>query len=402
MANNAKKYIKLAILAVVSMIIGSVITIAIKDFDVAKVNTNKTEVSYSKTKKGFDSLYETYDTIMSEYYKDVDSDKLIEGAINGMLESLDDEHTMYFDKKSKEEFDSELSGNYYGIGAQIQLTSDETIKITKVFDDSPAKKAGLKEEDVFVSVDGTSVKGKSATEVANMLKSDSVKTSTIVVKRNDKELTFKVTKENITLFSVSSEMLDNNGKNVGYLSVSIFGQKTYSQFKDALTKLEKQDMDSLIIDLRGNTGGYLYTVTNMLEEFVGKDNIMYQIQSSSGVKKYKTVKASDKKYKIVVLIDGGSASASEIMSAAMKEVYGATLVGQTTYGKGTVQTTKNLSNGSMIKYTIEKWLTPSGKNIDKEGIKPDYEVELGDSYKNNPTKENDAQLQKALDLLKES
>ena len=400
MANNAKKYIKLAILAVVSMIIGSVITIAIKDFDVAKVNTNKTEVSYSKTKKGFDSLYETYDTIMSEYYKDVDSDKSIEGAINGMLESLDDEHTMYFDKKSKEEFDSELSGNYYGIGAQIQLTSDETIKITKVFDDSPAKKAGLKEEDVFVSVDGTSVKGKSATEVANMLKSDSVKTSTIVVKRNDKELTFKVTKENITLFSVSSEMLDNNGKNVGYLSVSIFGQKTYSQFKDALTKLEKQDMDSLIIDLRGNTGGYLSTVTNMLEEFIDKGNVIYQIQSSSGVKQYKTVKASEKKYKIVVLIDGGSASASEIMSAAMKEVYGATLVGQTTYGKGTVQTTKNLSNGSMIKYTIEKWLTPSGKNIDKEGIKPDYEVELGDSYKNNPTKENDAQLQKALDLLK--
>lgn len=400
MVNNAKKYIKLAILAVVSMIIGSVITIAIKDFDVAKVNTNKTEVSYSKTKKGFDSLYETYDTIMSEYYKDVDSDKLIEGAINGMLESLDDEHTMYFDKKSKEEFDSELSGNYYGIGAQIQLTSDETIKITKVFDDSPAKKAGLKEEDVFVSVDGTSVKGKNATEVANMLKSDSVKTSTIVVKRNDKELTFKVTKENITLFSVSSEMLDNNGKNVGYLSVSIFGQKTYSQFKDALTKLEKQDMDSLIIDLRGNTGGYLSTVTNMLEEFIDKGNVIYQIQSSSGVKQYKTVKASEKKYKIVVLIDGGSASASEIMSAAMKEVYGATLVGQTTYGKGTVQTTKNLSNGSMIKYTIEKWLTPSGKNIDKEGIKPDYEVELGDSYKNNPTKENDAQLQKALDLLK--
>ncbi len=400
MANNAKKCIKLAILAVVSMIIGSVITIAIKDFDVAKVNTNKTEVSYSKTKKGFDSLYETYDTIMSEYYKDVDSDKLIEGAINGMLESLDDEHTMYFDKKSKEEFDSELSGNYYGIGAQIQLTSDETIKITKVFDDSPAKKAGLKEEDVFVSVDGTSVKGKSATEVANMLKSDSVKTSTIVIRRNEKELTFKVTKENITLFSVSSEMLNNNGRNVGYLSVSIFGQKTYSQFKDALTKLEKQDMDSLIIDLRGNTGGYLSTVTNMLEEFIDKGNVIYQIQSSSGVKQYKTVKASERKYKIVVLIDGGSASASEIMSAAMKEVYGATLVGQTTYGKGTVQTTKNLSNGSMIKYTIEKWLTPSGKNIDKEGIKPDYEVELGDSYKNNPTKENDAQLQKALDLLK--
>ena len=157
------------------------------------------------------------------------------------------------------------------------------------------------------------------TEVANMLKSDSVKTSTIVVKRNDKELTFKVTKENITLFSVSSEMLDNNGKNVGYLSVSIFGQKTYSQFKDALTKLEKQDMDSLIIDLRGNTGGYLSTVTNMLEEFIDKGNVIYQIQSSSGVKQYKTVKASEKKYKIVVLIDGGSASASEIILEELKD-----------------------------------------------------------------------------------
>lgn len=395
MGKNIKENIRLAIIIVMSMIIGSVFTMFIKG------NNNSVNYSYSsKDRKEFNSLYETYDTIMKDYYKSVDSNTLIEGAINGMLGSLDDEHTMYFDKKSKEEFDSELSGNYYGIGAQIQLTSDETIKITKVFDDSPAKKAGLKEEDVFVSVDGTSVKGKSATEVANMLKSDSVKTSTIVVKRNDKELTFKVTKENITLFSVSSEMLDNNGKNVGYLSVSIFGQKTYSQFNDALTKLEKQDMDSLIIDLRGNTGGYLSTVTNMLEEFIDKGNVIYQIQSSSGVKQYKTVKASDKKYKIVVLIDGGSASASEIMSAAMKEVYGATLVGQTTYGKGTVQTTKDLSNGSMIKYTIEKWLTPSGKNIDKEGIKPDYEVELGDSYKNNPTKENDAQLQKALDLLK--
>ena len=184
------------------------------------------------------------------------------------------------------------------------------------------------------------------------------------------------------------------------MSVSIFGQKTYSQFKDALLKLESQNMDSLIIDLRGNTGGYLYTVTNMLEEFVGKDNIMYQIQSSNGIKKYKSSKETSRKYKIVILVDENSASASEIMAASMKENYGAILVGKTTYGKGTVQTTKNLSNGSMIKYTIEKWLTPNGKNIDKEGITPDYDVNIGDSYLNSPTKENDMQLKKALDLLK--
>ena len=395
MGKNIKENIRLAIIIVISMIIGSVFTMFIKE------NNNSVNYSYSsKDRKEFNSLYETYDTIMKDYYKSVDSNTLIEGAINGMLGSLDDEHTMYFDKKSKEAFDSELSGNYYGIGAQIQLTREGTIKITKVFNDSPAEKAGLKAEDVFVSVDGVSVEGKNATEVANMLKSNTVKTSKIVIKREGNEINFDVTKENITLFSVSSEMLKNNNKNIGYLSVSIFGQKTYSQFKDALLKLESQNMDSLIIDLRGNTGGYLYTVTNMLEEFVGKDNIMYQIQSSNGVKKYKSSKETSRKYKIVILVDENSASASEIMAASMKENYGAILVGKTTYGKGTVQTTKNLSNGSMIKYTIEKWLTPNGKNIDKEGITPDYDVNIGDSYLNSPTKENDMQLKKALDLLK--
>lgn len=395
MGKNIKENIRLAIIIVMSMIIESVFTMFIKG------NNNSVNYSYSsKDRKEFNSLYETYDTIMKDYYKSVDSNTLIEGAINGMLGSLDDEHTMYFDKKSKEAFDAELSGNYYGIGAQIQLTGEGTIRITKVFNDSPAEKAGLKAEDVFVSVDGVSVEGKSATEVANMLKSSTVKTSKIVIKRDGNEISFDVTKENITLFSVSSEMLKNNNKNIGYLSVSIFGQKTYSQFKDALLKLESQDMDSLIIDLRGNTGGYLYTVTNMLEEFVGKDNIMYQIQSSSGVKKYKSSKETSRKYKIVILVDENSASASEIMAASMKENYGAVLVGKTTYGKGTVQTTKDLSNGSMIKYTIEKWLTPNGKNIDKEGITPDYDVNIGDSYSNSPTKENDMQLKKALDLLK--
>lgn len=395
MGKDIKENIRLAIIIVISMIIGSVFTMFIKE------NNNSVNYSYSsKDRKEFNSLYETYDTIMKDYYKSVDSNTLIEGAINGMLGSLNDEHTMYFDKKSKEAFDSELSGNYYGIGAQIQLTGEGTIKITKVFNDSPAEKAGLKAEDVFVSVDGVSVKGKNATEVANMLKSNTVKTSKIVIKREGNEINFDVTKENIALFSVSSEMLKNNNKNIGYLSVSIFGQKTYSQFKDALLKLESQNMDSLIIDLRGNTGGYLYTVTNMLEEFVGKDNIMYQIQSSNGVKKYKSSKETSRKYKIVILVDENSASASEIMAASMKENYGAILVGKTTYGKGTVQTTKNLSNGSMIKYTIEKWLTPNGKNIDKEGITPDYDVNIGDSYLNSPTKENDMQLKKALDLLK--
>ncbi|MBO5183548.1 MAG: S41 family peptidase [Bacilli bacterium] len=387
--------IRIAIIVVLSMMIGSAITMFIKtDYKVEK------KVSLNNKYSEFEPLYEAYDAIMKNYYDDVSSKNLIDGALNGMLESLNDKHSMYFDKQSKEEFDAELSGTYYGIGAQIQLTSDGNVKIVKIFDDSPAQKAGLKVNDIFVSVDGESTEGMNATDVASKLKSTDVKKSKIIVNRDGENIEFNVIKENVTLFSVSSEMLKSSNKNIGYIGVSIFGQKTYTQFYDALTKLEKQDMDSLIIDLRGNTGGYLYTVTNMLELFIDKGNVIYKMQTNEGITDYKTTTSKSKNYKVVILIDESSASASEIMAAAMKEKYSAVLVGKTTYGKGTVQTTKELSNGAMIKYTIEKWLTPSGKNIDGEGIKPDYEVDMTDEYTNNPSNENDVQLQKALELLK--
>lgn len=392
---RVRDYIRYAIGALVSMVIGSLITIFIKDENYIE-NDFKVNSDY----KEFEPLYEAYETIKSEYYTDVDEKTLVEGAISGMLESIGDKHTMYFDEKSKADFDAELSGSYYGIGAQIQLTTEGTVKIIKIFDGSPAEKSGLKVNDVFVSIDGTSTKGMNADDVATRLKSDSIKTSKIVINRNGKELTFNVTKANVTMFSVSSEMIKSNNKKIGYVSVSIFGQKTYSQFYDAINKLEKEKMDSLIIDLRGNTGGYLYTVTSMLEMFIDRGTVIYKMQTNEGIEEFKTMTSSKKDYKIVILIDEYSASASEIMAAAMKEQYSAILVGKTTYGKGTVQTTKNLSDGTMIKYTIEKWLTPSGKNIDGEGIKPDHDVTLSEEYQNNPTHENDAQLQKALELLK--
>lgn len=392
---KVRNYIRLAIVIMISMIIGSLFTIFIKD-----ENYVEKEFNLSGKYEEFEPLYEVYETIKDEYYNEIDEDKLVEGAISGMLESLGDQHTMYFDKESKEDFDTELSGSYYGIGAQIQLTDEGKVKIIKIFDDSPAEKSGLKVNDVFVSIDGESVEGMNATEVSSILRSDSVKTSKIVINRDGKDLEFSVTKANVTMFSVSSDMINENDKNIGYVSVSIFGQKTYSQFSDAIDKLEKEDMDSLIIDLRGNTGGYLYTVTSMLEMFIDKGNVIYQMQTNDGISEYKTMTKSKKNYKVVILIDEGSASASEIMAAAMKEKYSAILVGKTTYGKGTVQATKDLSNGTMIKYTIEKWLTPSGKNIDGEGITPDYEVNQSEEYNNNPTRDNDIQLQKALELLK--
>ena len=386
MNNKENKILKYMIVSIFSMIIGSIVTYFC---------SNNTFIEKRDSK--FDMLYKTYDIIKNEYYKDVKDEVLVEGAINGMMSSLGDPHSVYFNKKAKEEFDTELAGSYYGIGAEITSTNDGKAVIKKVFDKSPAKTAGLKANDVFVSIDGESVEGKSISDIANTLRSEKKEKSIIVVNRDGKELSFEVTKANVTLFSVSSEMLDNN---IGYISVNIFGQNTYDEFTKALNDLEKENMKSLIIDLRGNNGGYLTTVTNMLSIFLDKDKVIYQMQTKTGKKKYYSIKNGSKTYKVVILIDNESASASEIMASAMSEQYGAILVGEKSYGKGTVQITKDLKNGGMIKYTIQNWLTSKGKSIEKNGIKPDYEIKLNDEYANNPTKENDNQLQKAIDLLK--
>lgn len=393
---NIRKYIRQSIIIVLAMMVGSVITMFIKD-----TNCLNNSVSFSNnTHKEFESLFEAYDILKDNYYDTVDTQKLVDGAINGMMESLGDKHTMYFNKQDKKSFDEQLSGEYYGIGAEIQLNEDKTVSIKKIFAESPAEKSGLKVNDIFVKIDGKSVEGKNASEVASMLKSSTVKTSTIVIKRGDEEKTFKVKKENITMFSVSSQMMKSGDKNIGYINVSIFGDKTYNQFNDALNKLEKSGIDSLIIDLRGNSGGYLSTVTYMLNLFIDNGKVIYKMQTQKGIDEYKSTSYSNRKYDIVILVDNDSASASEIMSAAMREQYGAKLVGMTTYGKGTVQSTSDLSDGTMIKYTIQKWLTPSGECIDGVGIKPDYEVELSSEYINSPSNENDNQLQKALEILK--
>lgn len=388
---NIKNYINTFIIVIVSMILGSVITMFLKD------NGSVTVSKYNKEYKEFETLYEAYETLKKEYYKDLKTSTLVDGAINGMMESTKDKHTMYFNKKAKKEFEEELSGEYYGIGAEIKLNEDKTVSITKIFDGSPAEKVGLKVGDVFLKIDGKSMEGKNASEVSQTLRSSSVKTAKVVIKRDDKELTFNITKENITLFSVSSEMLENN---IGYISIGVFGEKTYEQFYKALSNLEKDNMNSLIIDVRGNSGGYLSTVTNILSVFMDSDTVIYQMKIKNKKEEYKSIMKGKKDYKVVILMDKGSASASEILASSMKEKYDAILVGTNTYGKGTVQSTTDLSNGTMIKYTIQEWLTPNGNSIDGKGVKPDVEVELSDEYTKNPSRDNDNQLNKAIELLK--
>jgi len=354
------------------------------------------KVTKTNYNKKFSSLYETYETLKSEYYKDLDDSKLIEGAINGMINATEDEHTMFFTKEEKESFETSLAGSYYGIGAQITSVEEE-ITIIRVFDNSPAKNAGFKEGDIISKVDGEDVKGWDVNDVASKLKSDKNPKVTVVIKRDSEELTFEIEKAVVEIPSISSEMM---GDNIGYIYISIFGLNTDDEFDKALDSLKEQGMEKLIIDLRDNSGGYLSTVTNIMSKFVGKDKVLFQIKDRKEITKYNSLTDETMDYKVVVLVNGESASASEIMASMLQEQYGATLVGTKTYGKGSVQATKELENNTLIKYTIEEWLTSNGKSIEKEGVTPDIEIELDESYYENYSDESDNQLQKALELLK--
>ena len=345
----------------------------------------------------FEPVFEAYNTIKNEYYKDIDDSKLIDGMINGIMLATDDKHTSFFNEKEYEEFKTELGGTYYGIGAQIYQTEDNNVAISRVFEDSPASKSGLQIGDMFISIDGESMIGKTPTEVSTILRSSDSRKATIVIKRGEEEKTFEIEKSMVEISSVSSEVLDNR---IGYISIGMFSSLTDDQFSSELSKLEKQGINSLIIDLRGNGGGYLSTVTNIISRFVDSKTPIYQIKTRNNTEAYYSLNDSVLNYKVVILVDENSASASEIMCSALQEQYGAILVGKTTYGKGTVQEMRELPNNTMFKYTTEEWLTSKGNSINDVGVKPDYEVELGDNYFSNPVKENDAQLQKAIELLR--
>lgn len=390
--NKTKNIIKNMVFLLVGIIIGTGLCFILYNYGDSKM----LKASVTSTNNKFDSLYEAYDTLKNDYYRDLDDEKLIEGAIDGMLNATEDEHTMFFNKSEKEQFETNLTGTYYGIGAQVAKVEEDSI-VTRIFDNSPAEKAGLKPGDIFISVDGENVKGIELDDLVSRLKSDKNKIATVLVNRDGEEIEIKIEKSIVEIPSISTEMLDDN---IGYMYISIFGMNTDDEFDKALNELKEKGMEKLIIDLRDNSGGYLSTVTNMISKFVDKNTVIYQIKDKNKITKYTALNNETLNYKTVILVNENSASASEIMSSALQEQYGATIVGTKTYGKGTVQQTKDLSNGTLIKYTIEEWLTSNGKSIEKEGVTPDVEIELNEEYFNTYEKKDDNQLQKAIELLK--
>lgn len=344
-------------------------------------------------------IEDVYNTIISEYIDKVDKKELKEAAINGMISSLEDKHSIYFDEAETEQFQDELNGYFTGLGISVYKDDDNSlVTINDVYKNSPAEKAGLKLKDQFLKVNGKDVTKSTTEEVSNMIKGKQG-TFIILVKRDSEEKEIKVTTGKVDLPSVSSKIIDKSGEKIGYISLSLFASNTHEQLQDELKKLEKNNLTKLILDLRYNPGGELGSVIDIASEFLDKDVPVIQIKKKSKTDIKYSKGNNNKKYKIVVLINKSSASGAEALAGALKEQLNAELIGTTTYGKGTVQKTKQLPNGNIIKYTIETWSTSKGNSIEGKGVKPTIEVKQSDKYYATLKDSDDTQLQKAISIL---
>lgn len=355
--------------------------------------------NYRLLSKDLNKFVDAYQTILKNYPDKLDTSKLVESAIEGMMSSIGDKYTTYNDVDGATTFNETVSGTYEGIGCLV-TTTENSIQIIEVFDDSPASKAGLKEKDIIKKIDGQDFSDKTSSDMANYIKESDKKEIKITIQRDSEEKEVKLKRQKLEVPTVTTKIYENNDKKIGYIDISIFSSVTDKQFKEKLKELEKKEIDGLIIDVRDNNGGYLNVVTNIASNLLKKGDIIYKLEKSN--KKVETKKDTTKEkrtYPIAVLVNAGSASASEILASAIKESYKGFVVGTNTYGKGTVQQTMKLEDGSMIKYTIENWLTPNGNWINEVGVTPTNVVELDEIYYQKPISENDNQLQEAINLV---
>lgn len=346
-------------------------------------------------KKELNEFVDTYTEILNEYYKEVEEDGLLEAGINGMVDYLGDPYSVFMDYETSVAFNEKVSGEYIGIGVQITMYQDGKIEVSEAYTDGPAYEAGIRDKDVLIKVEDTLVKDMTLDEVSSLVKGEKGTVVKLTVSREEKELEFEVERKNIDIESVSKELIEYENQKIGYLTIDIFAANTYEQFETKLKELENENIDSLIIDIRGNSGGYLSTVTNIISLFLEKGDLIYQLKTKDKVEKIYDKTKEKRDYEIAILVNSGSASASEVLTAALMENHDAYVVGTTTYGKSKVQKTHELSNGTSIKYTFQEWLTPSGDSVGEKGITPEYKV----VYNKNLEDEYDSQLKKALDLL---
>lgn len=349
-----------------------------------------------------DTLGAVVNHIKKNYYKDIDNETLNTGLIKGVVNSLDDPYSEFMTKEELKKFMESTNGKYVGVGLVVSPGKDGYITVVSPIKGSPAYKAGIKSGDRIIKVDEVEYSAETMQDAVNKMRGEEGKTVSITVLREEQKQKkvheFKIKRETIKLQTVDGRILE---KNIGYIAISEFDKPTYDDFMKELEVLKKKGAQKLVLDLRGNPGGLLDVCTKIADVFLDKGTIVYT-KYKDGKKEYYYSDEKKEDMPLVVLVNGGSASASEIVSGALKDRKRAKLVGTQTFGKGIVQRLFNLPYETAVKLTISEYFTPNGNNIHKVGITPDVVVELPDNIKGiGPDYLNeDTQLKKALEILK--
>lgn len=351
------------------------------------------ESTISATLKMFKNL------IKSKYIYDVDNIKLVDGALKGYIDALGDPYTTYLTKEEMEEFTEEASSEYVGIGIYVSNVDDQ-ILIVGVMKDSPALEAGIQAGDIITKVNGVEYSGAQLSEATSVLKGKEGTNADVTILRNDEEKTVTVTRKKITVEHVASQMIDND---IAYIEISSFDSGVADSFERQLKELLNKGAKKIIIDVRSNGGGIVDEATQIADLFIDKGKSILITKGKNDSEKVTTAENDPivKNIPVAILTNESTASASEILAGALKDQYGATLVGKTTYGKGVIQTLYSLQDGSGIKITTDEYYTPNHNQINKKGLTPDYEVDLtvGEDGYYETSIDKDAQLLKAREIL---
>lgn len=403
MKSEKRKWIRRTVAIV---LFTNVLTFGITNFISFKMPNGKVLVS-RKTYENvldFEKLYTVKDKIDRYYIGEVDKDKMIEGAAKGMASALKDPYTVYMNEAEFSDFASQTGGSYVGLGLQIGAKEDKIVVIS-TFENSPAEKAGILKGDIIESVNDIAVAAQDMEKATSMMKGKAGEEVKLTLSRQTRgTFEVKAKRAEIETVTVKSEIIENG---IGYIQVSMFDEHTAANFEKALKDLSSKGMKSLVLDLRENPGGLLDQTVKMTSNFVTKGkNIVYTEDKQKKRNNYDSVGGIAEGLPLTILIDGGSASASEIFVGAIKDYALGTLVGEKTFGKGVVQTTfyrdqDGFGDGTALKVTISKYFTPNGQNIHGIGIMPDVEVAYPTELKEKPyNRSADPQLQKALEIAR--
>ena len=364
------------------------------------VKTDLTSLPDSKDEDFLLYSYRKNLSLILKKYQNIDENIIMRHAITGMLKSLNDPYTVYFDEEEYKSFDSSLSGgDFCGVGVLIKLDkkNDNLLTVVEPMKNTPAERAGIKVGDIILEIDNISTIGLTLDESAKLLEGPrGTKVSLLIKRKNEaNNLTVEIVRDKIHVSSVDAEVIENN---IGYIKLSIFGKDTNEDLEEALRELEKENVEGYILDLRNNGGGYVAAAIDVCSKFMPANSVVVYIKSKTDKKSYSSYGSTHKTLPLVILVNEHSASASEITAGALQDTKIATLIGVTTFGKGIVQTIYRLDkDGGAVKITTASYMTPDGRMIDKKGLEPDITVEMEAGKIGT---EEDIQLEKAKEYLK--